>query len=351
MSKKIVICCDGTWKAAGDQQVTNVVRLLHALKPSDSDGAAQVAYYDAGVGTESRTRRIAGGLFGIGLGTNVREAYRFLANNYEAKDKIYLFGFSRGAFTVRSLAGFIGASGLLKKSELTHVKRAWDYYRTSPDARVPAEKAALQALSVEDPKIHMIGVWDTVGSLGVPFDPLSWMFASRHAFHDAKLGANIDNAYHAVAIDERRGPFKATLWLEDEPRPSQTVEQVWFTGVHSDVGGGYPATESGLSNCAFRWMVVKATAQGLEFDADVVDRHEPKSTDTLHKSRKSFYRLIPQKIRDVDWDGYANGAIHATAWERWTRIGIYRPDNLKRGLAVIPVVDNLGKVVREAGEV
>ena len=98
-------------------------------------------------------------------------------------------------------------------------------------------------------------------------------------------------------------------------------------------------------------MVVKATAQGLEFDADVVDRHEPKSTDTLHKSRKSFYRLIPQKNPRRRLGRLRNGAIHATAWERWTRIGIYRPDNLKRGLAVIPVVDNLGKVVRQAGEV
>lgn len=345
MGKRIVVFCDGTWKKADDRNISNVVKLMRSVLASDPNGVVQVVFYDPGVGTESPMRRFLGGAFGVGLSTNVRDGYRFIANNYEDGDEIYLFGFSRGAFTARSIAGLIGKCGLLRNTEMSVLNRAYDLYRQENPSR--ADLAELRQHGFSDPKIHFVGVWDTVGSLGIPVSGLNFLFQSRHKFLDTKLGPHIVNACHAVAIDERRGPFQATLWDSRDEAKAASVEQVWFCGVHSNVGGGYET--DGLANCARHWMAAKAMKFNLALDTGFLARYLPDPAAPLHNSRKGMYLAVPPKIRDVDWDGYAGAAIHESVLQRMERVKDYRPDNLLAGLNVHPVVNTAGETVRPPG--
>ena len=235
----VIVCCDGTWNTE-DQSTngvpvpTNVVRLFNALAEVDGAGVAQKRYYHPGVGTEgSLIDRIKGGAAGVGLDKNIMGAYRWLCGKYVGGDKIALFGFSRGAFTARSLAGMIGACGLL---DLTGVddKEAWERvqtayakgYRVKPEERGDWAGADWRFLVEAPGPIHFIGVWDTVGALGVP-DNLALLnmldSPSKYAFHDTRLGANVRHARHAVALDERRETFTPTLWIDPpDGRRSQT---------------------------------------------------------------------------------------------------------------------------------
>jgi uncharacterized protein (DUF2235 family) len=202
------------------------------------------------------------------LGANVQQAYRFLALNYETGDRMLMFGFSRGAYTVRSLAGLVSLVGLLRKGDLDQMPRVWDFYRTPPaDRRVDF----IDARWVEErrPEVDLIGVWDTVGALGIPGNYLSRLGRRRHEFHDVSLGSKIKRAYHALAIDERRKSFIPAIWDTTKSAPTQVVEQVWFAGAHSNVGGGYP--DPVLSDQAFLWMISKARPL-LEFDEDYITR-------------------------------------------------------------------------------
>jgi hypothetical protein len=157
----------------------------------------------------------------------------------------------------------------------------------------------------------------------------------------------MSHAYHAVAIDERRGPFQATLWDLENADKVETVEQVWFAGVQSNVGSGY--VEDGLANCALHWMAAKAIKHGLGLDTEFLARYAPKPDDTLPDSRKWWYRLMAPTIRDVDWTGYAGAAIHDSVLQRMETVKDYRPDNLLAGLKIHPVVDTAGDIVRPPG--
>ena len=155
------------------------------------------------------------------------------------------------------------------------------------------------------------------------------------------------NAYHAVAIDERRGPFQATLWDRKNEDKADSVEQVWFCGVHSNVGGGY--AEDGLANCALHWMAAKAMKHNLALDTGFLAGYAPDPSAPLYNSRKGMYLAIPPKVRDVDWDGYAGAAIHESVLQRVQQVADYRPENLLAGLKVHAVVDTDGNTVREPG--
>jgi uncharacterized protein (DUF2235 family) len=348
MPKRIVVFCDGTWKTADDDRITNVVKLMRSVKATAADGKPQVTFYDPGVGTESKIRRFFGGAFGVGLSTNVRDGYRFIANNYEDGDEIFLFGFSRGAFTARSIGGLIGKFGLLRKEEMDQFGEAYDVYRNKDAGE--ADLAPFVALGHGKIKIHFIGVWDTVGSLGVPVSRINRLlkkFRDFQDFHDTSLNTNIRHAYHAVAIDERRGPFPATLWIKGNESRVETAQQVWFCGVHSNVGGGYP--DAGLENCALHWMTAKAGSHGLDLNTGYLAGFEPNPGGELYDSRKGMYLTMNPKIRDVDWTEYAGAAIHESVLQRLQKVDKYRPDNLLSGLKVHPVVDTDGNIVRPPG--
>lgn len=294
--KRIILCLDGTWNRPDDKlNATNVVKIMRAIRHADDAGIQQIAFYDKGVGTGGPIDRIRGGAFGAGLDENVRDGYRFLANNYEPGDEIYIFGFSRGAFTARSLAGFIGVCGLLNKHKMGRLMTGWELYRTPAPQRDSAKLKEFHAHSDTDVRIACIGVWDTVGALGVPVQRFNWI-NKKHEFHDTELGDSVDCALHAVAVDEKRGPFAPTLWQSDAPRPGQIVEQVWFAGVHSNIGGSYD--DRGLSDLALDWMIRRVGEHTpLAFNGEYVqDEIEGSHLATIYESRTAMYafsRLFP----------------------------------------------------------
>jgi uncharacterized protein (DUF2235 family) len=253
----LVVCLDGTWNDEfGPDPQTNIAIIAGLVDPRPADGSAQVVYYDAGVGTSGgRLTRLAGGLFGCGLSSNVLEAYRFLSQNYRPGDNIYVFGYSRGAFTARSLCGFLSASGLLRAEHCDRPTQeaAWAHYRTKPKKRYPAERAALRAKCHSDVRVKFLGVFDTVGMLGIPRRSLNWIGRGGFEFHDTEVSSIVDHSCHALAIDERRAEFEAAVWCAPRHRSYQTVEQVWFPGVHANIGGGYE--DRGLSDLSLDWML------------------------------------------------------------------------------------------------
>jgi len=344
--RRLIVCCDGTWNRAdqvhnGSPCPTNVVRMAYST--AKSDGAIpQIIYYDQGVGTGNAIDRISGGAFGEGLEDNVHDAYRFLVANYELGDEIFLFGFSRGAFTARSIGGMIRKCGVIKRASVGTYGKAVRLYRSEarPDDDPAKRFRAEHSLAGEEPiAIKFIGVWDTVGSLGIPMRGLRSLTRQRYQFHDTELSGCVQNAYHALAIDERRAPFVPTLWL-DRPKPGQTVEQVWFCGAHSDVGGGYPA--AGLSDIALAWMLGKAEASGLKLDptARTVHTLAPEPTAMLHNSKTGLYSftfgvdrpigLEAKKAEDAaDSPIDQTQSVHASVLARWDADPSYRPRNLR----------------------
>lgn len=316
MPKSLIICCDGTWnKPDQGGGPTNVTKMARAILPRSASGDLQLVYYDEGVGTGNSLDRIFGGALGIGLGANVQQAYRFLALNYELGDRILMFGFSRGAYTVRSLAGLVSLVGLLRKGDLDQMPRVWDYYRTPPaDRRVDF----IDARWVEErrPEIHLVGVWDTVGALGIPTNVLGKVGRRRHEFHDVALGRKIRRAYQALAIDERRKSFPPAVWDTRAAAPAQVVEQVWFAGAHSNVGGGYP--DPVLSDQAFLWMVNKARPH-LDYDEDYLQRRvdvlkDDEARGRLVDSSRGFWGALGRINRIIGTD--QSEAVHPSALSR-----------------------------------
>jgi len=279
MSKRILFCADGTWD--DPQNDTNVYTLYKALTLSVG---VQEPLYDDGVGADGDpVQKLLGGAFGTGLFQKIKEGYVRIALSYNQGDEIFLFGFSRGAYTARRLAGMIAIVGLPTKSfNDAMVDTAFDAYRHR-DRRADL-LSALAPYAMYDAKLKMVGVWDTVGSLGIPAliglsDPL------LYGFLDTSLHPDVQNAYHALAIDERRVEFPPTLWTSP-PVAGQIVEQVWFAGVHCDVGGSYP--ETSLSDIALSWMMRKASTLGAQFNSGVFAQYATidakHALGTIHES-------------------------------------------------------------------
>lgn len=345
--KRLILCCDGTWNSADQDSngipcPTNVVRIAYRLAKRD-EGISQVVYYGQGVGTGNSVDRITGGAFGKGVEDNIFDAYRFLIANYEPGDEIYLFGFSRGAFTARSIGGMIRKCGILSREHIEKYIQAVELYRTdeAPDEDRPSEFRRNCSVNKENPTpIKMIGVWDTVGSLGIPLRGLRRLTRKKHQFHDTELSGSVEFAYHALAIDERRSPFQPTLW-QYKPKPGQTIEQAWFPGVHSNVGGGYP--DRALADITLEWMTEKARATGLAFDKKVETLMPctPDCNGKLYNSKTGMYRLTPGHDRTIGRSIKSNRntgteeeghdptqTIHPSALERWDADAAYRPKNL-----------------------
>lgn len=267
--KRLVVCCDGSWNTPEMESPTNVVRLARSVRSRDANGHPQIVYYDEGVGTHGPIDKIVGGAMGAGLDFNVREAYRFLAGNFEEGDEIYLFGFSRGAYTVRSLAGMIGLAGLLRRRQMTEVAEAYELYRKEKHRDAAPVVAFRSKHGTQVPPITLLGCWDTVGALGIP-DKLPGIgldehFNKRYRWVDTKLGPHVEHALHALAIDERRVEFQPTPM--ESATEGQTLLQVWFPGDHGSIGGGQHHKEP-LSRIALEWIVEKIADFGLGLAVD-----------------------------------------------------------------------------------
>jgi uncharacterized protein (DUF2235 family) len=258
--KNILYCADGTWD--GTSNNTNVFKLFSSLVVS----AQQMPFYDSGVGTDGNPlEKLVGGAFGSGLFQKIKDGYTKISQVYEVGDSLFVFGFSRGAYTARSLAGMISVCGLPTHNfDDQLVESAFQAYRNKGQ-RSSILAGLAQKYAMSQAPITMVGVWDTVGSLGIPavfgaVDPV------LYGFLDTSLHPNIKNAFHALAIDERRKEFPPTLWTST-PLSGQTLQQVWFCGVHCDVGGGYAPGDTGtnsvLSDITLSWMMEKAVSLGV----------------------------------------------------------------------------------------
>jgi len=337
MNKRLVVCCDGTWNIPDKMEKgvfagTNVARVALRIPSVGADERKQLVYYDKGVGT-GQFDLLLGGIFGWGLSRNIKEAYAFLIRCYEPGDKIFLFGFSRGAYTVRSLGGLIRNSGLLKRNFEEKVEEAYQLYRRPGGVEKPKsnEMTLFRKSFCHDPNIHFIGVWDTVGALGVPMLINIPFFSRRWTFHDVKLSTQVDNAFHALVVDEHRKPFTPALWEQQTDSPGfqrrespQRLEQVWFTGSHSDVGGGYPENEAGLSRLSLEWIVERARECGLTVEIP----KDLQAMDKLHDSMTFPYRIIYGKMeRNINETGHET--LHASVLKRLREDASYYPQNIR----------------------
>lgn len=376
MSKNIVICCDGTSnKLAGD--ITNVVRLFQvAVQTAD-----QVKFYDPGVGTIAspnektwlgkRWSLIKGLAFGDGLDENVFDAYRYLMRHYQYGDRIFLFGFSRGAFTVRVLAGMLHGVGLLHEGSENMLPYVWNHYRgirILPQSASQSEKdevgrheegtSIIRTGLTRSCPVAFLGPWDTVGSVG--------MYNANQSFPFTFENPSVAMVRHAVSLDERRAGFRSNVFKADATLLAgtnrQRVMNVWFPGTHSDIGGGHPWTESGLAMIAFQWMVREAQSAGLKVDdeklADLLASCPPSSTAPFHESLTGAWKAmeyIPArrfnwKTATTEWRYKPGkpremmvtpGFRHRSVLGRIESDASYRPPNLPVGdqLAQFPIED------------
>ncbi len=337
MTQRLILLFDGTWNDPQDQ--TNVYRLTRHIH--DYDGAKrQRFFYDPGVGT-AKWERLGGGMFGYGLSRNLLEGYEWLARRYSEGDEIWIFGFSRGAYTARSLVGLIRKCGLLHIVTPCLLKQAESIYRDDSQAPDSETCSTFRQRFSRTPRIHFIGVWDTVGALGVPGTLISER--GKFAWHDTALSSIVDRAYHAVALDEHRAAYDVPLWTSDDgkPKPSNIeVEQRWFIGAHANVGGGY-GVDDYLADIPLQWMIGKAEQAGLKLElfsaAEDAWKVEPK--DSFQAFLKGTYawfkkwrsdegdgRFIRQYNRDRTGRPAVNVSVDQSVWRRWQAADLnYRP--------------------------
>ena len=325
MPRKLAVLFDGTWNTIKDR--TNVVRLAELLATGSDGGEQPKPFYDPGVGVHALDR-LSGGMFGFGLSKNIRDGYRWLAGNFRPGDELFLFGFSRGAYTARSLAGLIRKCGILRTADKGLIQQAYDLYRDKDIHPDNPEATAFRASFAQETRIRFIGVWDTVGSLGIPATgvPFSRDF---YQWHDTELSKIVDYAYHALAIDEHRKDFAPALWTLRKPQ-NIDVEQRWFIGAHSNVGGGY--RNDPLPNLALAWLQQKAKTAGLVFKADVVvdDQYALADiNDSYSEFMSGLYKLFKRGQRHYRAFGRGvNETVDDSAWMRWEARPDYRPPTL-----------------------
>lgn len=358
IKKRLALFLDGTWSTVSNN--TNVWRLKALCETSNE----QISYYSAGVGTQFGTV-LVGGMFGYGLSQEVIKAYEWLIENYNSGDEIFIFGFSRGAFAARSLSGLISKCGLLQLGAPLGVNQLYDRYRLANNVRTLRELLRDQqkpsALFTPEERwmieysapiqIKFIGVWDTVGALGIPFGDIPIISRKNYQFLDTDLRITNKYAYQALAIDEHRKAFEPTLWTrtipknshpEDIPPPRtlKDVEQRWFIGAHANIGGGYNSDL--LAQIPLKWIMKKAISHGLEFRRDVVIDHDAYAA-TIADSYADFafgiYRFVSSRyyrpIGCTPKNAAApkiciniNETIDVSVFERWRNDASYRPPNI-----------------------
>ncbi len=354
--RNIVICCDGTNNEI-KEDLSNIIKLYRILK----NDPEQILYYDIGIGTvgksgnwdklKNKASAIWGMATGAGLDENVLDAYKFLMNNYQDGDKVYIFGFSRGAYTARVLAGFIRLIGLLKPRQSNLVDYAFTTYKqASLNHDFEIAYRFRRILDTDDMIIHFLGLFDTVSSVFIANPQKTFGLPKKLSLPYTTNNDSVKIVRHAVSIDEKRGTFVADLWGDeqqfktnpfDRKPEKQDVKEVWFAGVHSDVGGGYSELDSGVAKIPLKWMLDEAVEAGLHIRKTMYNRiingHEQKSRNTknyvaadplakIHNSVKGVFivfNLFKKGVRKIP----ENALIHKTVEERMNKLD-YNPPNL-----------------------
>ena len=301
MGKNIIICCDGTGNEFSDTN-TNVLR-LYSILPKDDD--QQLSFYDPGVGTMSAPQifsrtiklisKMLGLAFGYGIIKNIADAYSYLMRTYEPGDKVYLFGFSRGAYTVRALAALIHKCGLLTARDDNLIPYAIKQFRYQKKKWIA--EGFKQTFSRECP-IHFLGIWDTVKSVGWIYNPVKLPFTMNNP--------DVGVVRHAISIDESRSLFRQNLW--GNAIVKQDVLQVWFAGVHSDVGGGYKEKQSHLSKICLQWMIEEARACGLVINDSAYKQIVPELDEGVEPSQIIDWQATP------DYRGMIHKSLKGLWW-------------------------------------
>jgi uncharacterized protein (DUF2235 family) len=394
MAKRIVFCADGTWNGpeqqtgvapidSGDEhgelqgaKVTNVVKLFANLAgrvtpqtmtmrdeqekvvPDAAGGVVQISKYIHGVGdSDSFLKKAMGGMFGMGVIARIVRGYTFISRNYDPGDEIHIAGFSRGAYTARALAGMISSVGLLDREEYDPNDKN-EAYRLGVAAWCKCKNMSLHGAGkltdlanhllnfvggffarqldadqlIANVPIKSVAVWDTVGSMGIP----AYAGDKRYdvfRFVDTKLSNKVQNGFHAMAVDELRGDFPVTAW---DSRAG--IKQVWFVGAHADVGGGYSAQESRLSDIALEWMMRQLAEVGVRLATPLTYKPEPLIGPAIHQPwSKTPFALLPRSPRQVA----STDTIHDSVLRRWQADSSYRPQ------ALAAVAGSLDKLNRE----
>lgn len=357
--RNLVVLLDGTGNELG-RNLSNVLKLYRIAEK----GEKQLVYYNPGVGTIARVSpwqrmrqkfvQTIGLALGYGLDDNVLSAYRFLVENWREGDRIFLFGFSRGAWTARILAGFIHLVGLLRPEQLNMCDSALGTYkRAASEDDLPLAWHFARVIGSRQPTIHFLGVWDTVGSVIVP-RPDRFYIPSLETLPYTETNPSVRTFRHALALDERRRMFRVAKWNQPQPfvpnryRPQakqdQDIEQRWFAGVHSDIGGGYPEVDSALSKLPLIWMVEEAAKAGLRITksnlrhlalGELHDQGQhkyvaPSPTGKMHRSLKGVWwalEYLPKELKYRDWP------------QRRELAGLYIPSAEPRPVSPEHVVD------------
>ena len=318
--KRLIICADGTWNRpeglARKEYPTNVLKLARGVAPNSKDGVEQIVFYDWGIGSYHNSA--SGGALGKGLEKNVMDGYRFLVHNYKLGDEIYLFGFSRGAYTVRSLCGLINNCNILDSKHANRVEEAFDLYKTKkykPNGKYSIEWREKYSIK-NSAKINFVGVWDTVGAMGLPFT-IFGLIKNKHLFYDRNIGSNIVTARHALSLDERRKDFEPTIW---EPKPGVDLKQVWFAGVHADIGGSYKPDTDGsfLSDIPMMWLIKEGEKKGLEFD-DFLKVKTLNVNSKEHNEFKGMFKLLGKYEREIPKPSKIPTQVHISVKQRYAK--------------------------------
>jgi uncharacterized protein (DUF2235 family) len=360
--RRLAVLFDGTWNKP--ESNTNVERLRRLIAARDTEGTEQIVNYIPGVGVSPGITHLLGGAFGYGLSDNVLDGYRWLSDLWQPGDDIYLFGFSRGAYTARSLGGLIRKCGLLTRGADGRIGKAalsaaYDLYRdtgSKPDDPMSVVFRAEHSIVVD---IHFIGVWDTVGSLGIP-DTASWFpyARARYQFHDTELSKIVKYAYQALALDEHRADFEPALWTRNHAsvKPGETaatkkleqidIEQRWFIGSHADVGGGNDRDGAGrrpdpLPDLPLAWLQQKAIVCGLacsEIFVPLPDAGTGAPRNSYAEFMDGIYKMFKPPFNRGIGTGI-NEKVDVSVWQRWLADPTYRPPAL-----VTAVTDRLAQV-------
>ncbi len=326
----IVVCADGTWNRPEEDiekdYPTNVLKLARGIAPG-SGTSKQHVFYDWGLG--SYHSGLTAGSTGRGIHKNILDGYRYIVQNYAYGDDIYLFGFSRGAYTVRALCGLINNCGIIKRNDARLIQQAWEIYK-SPAKKNHPDGAVAKSFrgdhSHRSRKVHFVGVWDTVGALGIPVS-LMGMFDGNDEFYDNRMGSNVTYARHALAIDERREDFAPTIWQQ---KPDVDLKQVWFSGSHADIGGSYEPDSDGraVADVTLKWMLDEATVAGLRVEPHIRSALSDGTLARLHESRRKLYRFRGKLDRNLIYPDIPI-RFHPSVKTRYESDPDYRPPELK----------------------
>ena len=327
MARNVVLLFDGTWNNRKD--VTNVLRLRRSIDSRGADDPEQPCLYLRGVGT-SWHNWLTGGLFGRGLSENIQLGYAWLARKHRPDDRIFVAGFSRGAYSARSCVGLIRKAGLVNSPGPDMVAKAYELYRDKDLAPDGDAAVRFRAAHSREVRVRFVGVWDTVGALGIPLKRIPFS-SDYYRWHDTRLSKIVDHAYHAIAIDEQRKDYQAAVWTERKPAETEGFEQRWFVGAHSNVGGGYDKEPPDrLAKIPLRWLQDKAELAGLRLRSKVeLDPDDCVSpvNDSYREMAFGLYRLISERI-DRRFGSGINEVVDPSVWQRWRRLGNYRPRTL-----------------------